>query len=135
MASVDEKRLCSAAEIVSEAKRLEVTDSVKSKGIKMWAASQKMIDSTYEYLYNKGVEYGKAQAEIASKEFKNRCSVLINYVTPSKVKQQVPTKKTKPKKRVKENKWDEYVCPSAGQDIEREPTMPHDMPSVTHIDP
>ena len=94
-----------------------------------------MIDSTYEYLYNKGVEYGKAQAEIASKEFKNRCSVLINYVTPSKVKQQVPTKKTKPKKRVKENKWDEYVCPSAGQDIEREPTMPHDMPSVTHIDP
>lgn len=104
MASVDEKRLCSAAEIVSEAKRLEVTDSVKSKGIKMWAASQKMIDSTYEYLYNKGVEYGKAQADIASKEFKNRCSVLINYVTPSKVKQEVPTKKTKPKKRVKEER-------------------------------
>ena len=136
MASVDENRLCSAAEIVSEAKRLEVTDSVKSKGIKMWAASQEMIDSTYEYLYNKGVEYGKAQADIASKEFKNRCSVLINYVTPSKVKQEVPTKKTKPKRRVKEEKRDEAedMCPSMSHDIGRDPTMPHDIPHVTPMD-
>ena len=137
MASVDEKRLCSAAEIVSEAKRLEVTDSVKSKGIKMWAASQKMIDSTYEYLYNKGVEYGKAQADIASKEFKNRCSVLINYVTPSKVKQEVPTKKTKPKKRVKEEKWDEAEdkCPSMSHDIGRGPTMMPDKSRITPLTP
>ena len=49
-------------------------------------ASQQVIDNTYEYLYNKGIEYGEIGAETASQNYEKRCSLLINYVTPSKVK-------------------------------------------------
>ena len=49
-------------------------------------ASQQVIDNTYEYLYNKGIEYGEIGAETASQNFEKRCSLLMNYVTPSKVK-------------------------------------------------
>ena len=84
--SIDEKALCSAAEIFEEAKGLTISDSAKVQGDKIWMASQQVIDNTYEYLYNKGIEYGEIGAETASQNFEKRCSLLINYVTPSKVK-------------------------------------------------
>lgn len=84
--SIDEKALCSAAEIFEEAKGLTISDSAKVQGDKIWMASQQVIDNTYEYLYNKGIEYGEIGAETASQNFEKRCSLLMNYVTPSKVK-------------------------------------------------
>ena len=65
---------------------LDVTDSVKEKGNQRWVASQQVIDNAYEYLYNKGVEYGEMGAESASRKFSKRSIVLSDYVTPSKRK-------------------------------------------------
>ena len=52
----------------------------------MWVSSQQVIDNAYEYLYNKGVEYGEMGAESASQKFSQRSIVLSDYVTPSKRK-------------------------------------------------
>ncbi len=86
LSAVDEQVLCSAAAIVADAKLLEASDSVKLQGDKVWATSQELIDNTYEYLYNKGVEYGKVGADSASSRFERRSASLVNYVTQSKVK-------------------------------------------------
>lgn len=87
LSNVDETTLCSAAKIYTDASLLDVTDSVKKKGTQMWIESQQIIDNTYEYLYNKGVEYGKMGAESASHKFSQRSVVLNDYVTPSKKKE------------------------------------------------
>ena len=86
LSSVDETTLCSAAKIYTDANSLDVTDSVKEKGNQMWVSSQQVIDNAYEYLYNKGVEYGEMGAESASQKFSQRSIVLSDYVTPSKRK-------------------------------------------------
>lgn len=86
LSSVDETTLCSAAKIYTDASLLDVTDSVKEKGTQMWIASQQIIDNAYEFLYNKGVEYGEIGAESASQNFSKRSIVLNDYVTPSKRK-------------------------------------------------
>ena len=91
--SVDETTLCSAAKIYTDASLLDVTDSVRKKGTQMWIASQQIIDNTYEYLYNKGVEYGKMGAESASHKFSRRSIVLSDYVTPSKKRKLYFTRK------------------------------------------
>lgn len=84
LSNVDETTLCSAARIYADASSLDVTDSVKEKGTQMWVASQQVIDKVYDYLYNKGVEYGEIGAESASKEFSKRSVLLSDYVTSSK---------------------------------------------------
>lgn len=82
--TIDETTLCSAAKIYINASLLNVTDSVKEKGNQMWITSQQFIDNAYEYLYNKGIEYGEIGAESASQNFSKRSTVLRDYVTPSK---------------------------------------------------
>lgn len=82
-ASVDEQALRSAATIVSAARHLDVTDSVRLQGEKMWSSEQKMIDDTYDYLCRKGREYAEIGAEEASRNFRKRSSRLADYVTPS----------------------------------------------------
>ena len=91
--SVDETTLCSAAKIYTDASLLDVTDSIREKGTQMWIASQQIIDNTYEYLYNKGVEYGKMGAESVSHKFSRRSIVLSDYVTPSKKRKLYFTRK------------------------------------------
>ena len=86
ISNVDETTLCSAAKIYTDANSLDVTDSVKEKGNQMWVSSQQVIDNAYEYLYNKGVEYGEMGAESASRKFSKRSIVLSDYVTPPKRK-------------------------------------------------
>lgn len=94
LSNVDETTLCSAAKIYTDANLLDVTDSVKEKGTQMWVTSQHMIDNAYEYLYNKGVEYGEMGAESASQRFRKRSVILSDYVTPSKKRQSyTPNKK------------------------------------------
>jgi len=92
MAAVDEKALCSAAEIYDEANKLEVSDTVMSQASRIWAASQDMIDKTYEYLYNKSMEYKEMGAEDACYRFKKRSLRLLNHVTPAKVRKDLSTK-------------------------------------------
>lgn len=82
-ASVDEQALRSAAAIVSAARHLDVTDSVRLQGEKMWSREQKMIDDTYDYLCRKSREYAEIGAEEASRNFRKRSSRLADYVTPS----------------------------------------------------
>lgn len=84
-ASVDEHALRSAAAIVSAARHLEVTDSVRRQCEKMWSSEQKMIDDTYDYLCRKSREYAEIGAEEASRNFLKRSSLLTDYVTPSRV--------------------------------------------------
>lgn len=86
LSSIDETTLCYAAKIYTDACSLDVTDSVKTIGTKKWVTSQQLIDNTYEYLYNKGVEYGEIGAESASRKFSQRSIALSDYVTPSKRK-------------------------------------------------
>lgn len=93
ISAVDETNLCSAAKIYADAIRLDASDSAKTQGVQMWTASQQIIDRTYEYLYNKGVEYGEIGAESASRNFKKRSTLLSNYVTPSKIKNRISVKK------------------------------------------
>lgn len=105
LSTVDEKALCSAAEIFVEAQKLDVSESTILYGSKIWAASQNIIDNTYEYLYNKSVEYQEMGAEDACARFNRRSSQLVNYVTPEKVKKSLPIKGRSPEKS-KENSED-----------------------------
>lgn len=86
LSAVDETALCKAAAIFADAKKYNISDSTESQGAKIWAASQMIIDDTYEYLYSKSIEYRDMGAENAFIRFKNRSDLLINYVTPSKIK-------------------------------------------------
>lgn len=86
ISAVDEIALCSAAKIYADAILLNTSDSLKKQGSQMWITSQQIIDKTYEYLYNKSVEYSEIGAESASQNFQKRSIVLSDYVTPSKRK-------------------------------------------------
>ena len=94
LSTIDETTLCSSAKIYINASQLNVTDSVKEKGNQMWVSSQQFIDNAYEYLYNKGVEYGEIGAESASQKFSMRSIVLRDYVTPSKKRELYTPKRT-----------------------------------------
>lgn len=83
ISAVDETILCSAAKIYADATLLDASDSVKTQGRQMWTTSQQIIDKTYEYLYNKGIEYGEIGAESASQNFEKRSALLRDYVTLS----------------------------------------------------
>lgn len=128
LSSVDETTLCSAAKIYTDACLLDVTDSVKEKGTQMWVASQQVIDNAYEYLYNRGVEYGEMGAESASQKFSQRSIVLSDYVTPSKRKgSNTPRKATTKPNNVKKTEYNEHklqespsITPSMGHS---EPTL------------
>lgn len=121
LSAVDEQALCSAAVIVADAKLLEASDSVKMQGNKMWATSQELIDNTYEYLYNKGVEYGKIDADSASSRFERRSALLVNYVSQSKVKKSEPEIEEKSRPVTKQTK------------SRKEPKEPTSMPEPMHI--
>lgn len=84
ISTVDETTLRSAAEIYAAAVLLDASDSIKMQGSRMWTASQQIIDKTYEYLHNKGLEYGEIGAESASRDFERRSILLSDYVTRSK---------------------------------------------------
>ena len=82
--SIDETKLCTAAQIYNDAIKLDsITDTAADKGKSMWTASQKVIDQTYTYLYNKGVEYGEIGAESAAETFGERSRALAGYVSDS----------------------------------------------------
>lgn len=84
LSTVDERTLCSAAQIYADAILLDASDSVKRQGSLLWLASQQLIDSTYDYLYNRSVEYSRMEADVASQKLQQRCTLLNAYVTPSK---------------------------------------------------
>ena len=83
---VDEDVLCSAAKTYAEAKTFEVSDIARTKGDSIWSATQNLIDSTYDYLYQQSFMYHSMDAEEASSRFAKRYSKLADYVTPSRVK-------------------------------------------------
>lgn len=83
---VDVENLCSAAEVFAEAKKLDVSDSARSRGDDIWAASQGFIDDTYEYLCDQSAYYQDMGAYEACSRFKESGLLLEGYVTPSKVR-------------------------------------------------
>lgn len=125
LSSVDETALCSAAKIYTDASSLDVTDSVREKGTQMWVASQQVIDNVYEYLYNKGVEYGEIGAESASQKFSKRSVVLSDYVTPSKKKgNYTPPKRTTISADAEKSGKSSYENELNTPEIDCEPSMP-----------
>lgn len=88
--------LCAAAEIYKEAINAEVSDSIKAQGDKIWNAAQTVIDETYIFLYNKGVEYSEIGATDAANRFGKKSLALKNYAS-SKVAAKLK-KKTNPRK-------------------------------------
>ena len=95
-------------------------------------ASQQVIDNTYEYLYNKGIEYGEIGAETASQNFEKRCSLLMNYVTPSKVKHSKI--KIKEQKIQKEKPREMKTNHSMRIDNDRKMETMHSHNEITRID-
>lgn len=78
---INENNLCEAAKIYLDALKLDVSDSIMSKGKNMWKPSQKLIDDTYSFFINKGNEYNKIGAESAAQKFEKRSSILKNYIS------------------------------------------------------
>lgn len=77
----NEQQLCSAAKMFKTAMELKATDSIVEKATADWGPSQEVIDETYEYLYEKGVEYSHAGAEAAAGEFGHRSLMLKEYIS------------------------------------------------------
>ena len=82
--SIDVSRLCVAAKAYKEALSLPVTDTViETRGRMLWKESQNLIDETYLYLYEKGLKYAEADAEMAARILKERSETLKEYVSDS----------------------------------------------------
>lgn len=98
IAERDEAKLCRAANIYREAVSARRSDSTLYEGQMIrvttsdtalvqardrWAASQRVIDATYENLREMEKYYSSMEAREAAKPFARRCSVLYQYVTDS----------------------------------------------------
>lgn len=85
VSSINEEKLCSAARIYQEAIKMEVSDSVKDLGMRMWDESQQVIDFTYKYLYISGARYSLADAPTPAKEFGQRSKTLKEYASATAI--------------------------------------------------
>lgn len=95
----DVENLCAAAKIYKDAAGVEVSDSIKAQGDKMWSAAQTVIDETYVFLYNKGVEYSNIDATDAANGFWKKSLPLKDYVSngvTSKLKKKKAARKVVP---------------------------------------
>ena len=95
----DVENLCAAAKIYKDAAGVEVSDSIKAQGDKMWSAAQTVIDETYIFLYNKGVEYSNIDATDAANGFWKKSLPLKDYVSngvTSKLKKKKAARKVVP---------------------------------------
>ena len=82
--SIDVSRLCVAAKAYKDAMSLPVTDTgIETRGRMLWKESQNLIDETYLYLYEKGLKYAEADAEMAARILKERSDTLKEYVSDS----------------------------------------------------
>lgn len=79
--NIDENRLQQAAEIYTEAVGMNASDSVISQCKEKWNTSQQVIDKSYKYLYNKGVEYSKIGATSAANEYGKKSLKLKKYIS------------------------------------------------------
>lgn len=75
------ENLCAAAKIYKEAINVDVSDSAKAQGDKIWSAAQTVIDETYIFLYNKGVEYDEIGATDAANRFEKKSLALKDFVS------------------------------------------------------
>ena len=67
-----------------DAMSLPVTDTgIETRGRMLWKESQNLIDETYLYLYEKGLKYAEADAEMAARILKDRSDTLKEYVSDS----------------------------------------------------
>lgn len=133
----DEQQLCSAAKMYKNAIiELDATDTVVMKVNDTWRSSQKVIDETYNYLYNKSVEYSRAGAMSAAGKFEQRCQTLIDYISR-------PISESRQKKsQAHENKSKlEESVPRRGMNKEKEgssmlepmlePMLEHEEPNIS----
>ena len=78
---INERTLVQAASLYKEAMQMEATPATVEQVKKEWAASQTIIDKTYQYLSGREAYYQDMGASGAAKEFGVRAERLKAYVT------------------------------------------------------
>lgn len=131
VAAINEGTLCSAAEIYKQALSIEASDSALERGRAMWMPSQRVIDNTYTYMYNKGVEYSVGGAVDAGRRLGRRTVKLKEYVSQASLdkleagRRKPATSKRKSNEDLKEGAMvNERIMPTS-LSTHNEPTMVH----------
>ena len=106
---INEHALVEAASLYKEAMQIEAMPATIEQGKQVWAASQTIIDKTYQYLLGKKAYYQDMGASGAAKEFGVRAERLKAYVSkktdkPTYTKSKTHSESSSKKKSVKENK-------------------------------
>lgn len=78
---INERTLVQAASLYKEAMQMEATPATVEQVKKEWAASQTIIDKTYQYLSGRKAYYQDMGASDAAKEFGVRAERLKTYVS------------------------------------------------------
>ena len=87
---INERTLVQAASLYKEAMQMEATPATVEQVKKEWAASQTIIDKTYQYLSGREAYYQDMGASGAAKEFGVRAERLKAYVTKESEKEKEP---------------------------------------------